>query len=126
MKSTLCIALLYLLLSLLVVSCAEEEAVPSCVQVEVVGPDCGTGWYVLRILETEDRGRQRSNEYVGQLQSGFVTTDNLPQELRVPGRVLNLALERNGEYGPLCAAVHMMYPPVKVRQVCDSHAGLAK
>ncbi|WP_299705168.1 hypothetical protein [uncultured Pontibacter sp.] len=121
MKSTLSIILLYLLLALLVVSCADqEEAVPSYLQVEVIGADCENGWYVLRILDTDGAGDQRSNQYVGQLQSGYVTTDNLPEELQVPGRLLQLSLERNGDYGPRCTAINMMYPPVRVKQVCSN------
>jgi hypothetical protein len=120
MKSTLSIILLYLLLALLMVSCADqEEAVPSCLQVEVVSEDCENGWFVLRILENDGAGEQRSNQYVGQLQSGYVTTDNLPKELQVPGRLLQLSLERNGDYGPRCTAINMMYPPVRVKQVCS-------
>lgn len=121
MKSTLCIALFYLLLSFLVVSCAEEEeAVPSCVQVEVIGADCENGWYVLRIAE--DERPQRSKEFVGQLQGGFVTTDNLPPDLRTPGLMVELSLERNSAYGPRCTSVYMLYPPVKVKQVCSGEA----
>lgn len=121
MKSTLSIAIICLLLSLLAVSCTEEEAVPSCVQVEVMGPDCENGWFVLKVLENETVTGQRSKEYVGQLQSGFVTTDNLPLELREAGLLLDLSLERNSDYGPRCTAMYMMYPPVKVKQVCDSN-----
>ncbi|MHC2990444.1 hypothetical protein OB13_02160 [Pontibacter sp. HJ8] len=122
MKSTLCIASFYLFLSFLVVSCAEEEeAVPSCVQVEVMGTDCESGWYVLRI--TENEMPQRSKEYVGQLHGGYVTTDNLPLELRTPGRMVEVSLELNGQYSPLCTAVHMLYPAVKVKQVCSGNAG---
>ncbi|MBD1397979.1 hypothetical protein H9Q13_12450 [Pontibacter sp. JH31] len=121
MKSTLCIAILCLLLSLLAVSCTEEEAVPSCVQVEVIGPDCAGGWVVLKVLGDETAPGQRSKEYVGQLQSGFVTTDNLPLELRKAGLLLHLSLERNGDYGPFCAAIYMMYPPVRVKQVCPAN-----
>jgi hypothetical protein len=119
MKSTIYIALLYLLLPLLLVSCNDQDAVPSCVQVEVMGTDCENNWYVLRILE-DGTSEQRSNQYIGQLQSGFVTTDNLPAELQQPGLLLSLSLERNGEYGPRCTAIHMMYPPVKVKQVCST------
>jgi hypothetical protein len=121
MKSTLSIILLYLLLALLIVSCADqEEVVPSCLQVEVIGADCENGWYVLRILDTDGAGDQRSNQYVGQLQSGYVTTDNLPEELQEPGRLVQLSMERNGDYGPRCTAINMMYPPVRVKQVCSS------
>jgi hypothetical protein len=125
MRSTLCIAILCLLLSLLAVSCTEEEAVPSCVQVEVMGPDCESGWFVLKVIENETAPGQRSKEYVGQLQSGFVTTDNLPLELRKAGLLLDLSLERNSDYGPLCTAMYMMYPPVKVKQVCDSNTAVS-
>ncbi|WP_018476798.1 hypothetical protein [Pontibacter roseus] len=122
MKSTLFVCLLYLLLALLAVSCSEEEEVsPACVRVEVVGSDCQNGWFLLRILEEEGNG-QRSKEYVGQLPSGFVTTDNLPLELQQPGLLLDLSLELYGDHGPLCFAVHMMYPPVKVKQVCGRDA----
>ena len=121
MKSTLSIILLYLLLALLMVSCADqEEAVPSCLQVEVVGEDCDKGWYLLRIIGTDGASEQRSNQYIGQLQSGYVTTDNLPEELKVPGRLLQLSLERNSEDGPLCTAINMMYPPVRVKRVCSN------
>jgi hypothetical protein len=121
MKSTIYIALLYMLLPLLLVSCTDQEdAVPSCVQVEVMGTDCENNWYVLRILDTDGTGERRSNQYVGQLQSGFVTTDNLPAELQQPGRMLQLSLERNSDYGPRCTAINMMYPPVRVKQVCSN------
>ncbi|WP_076669198.1 hypothetical protein [Pontibacter indicus] len=119
MKSVLSMLMLYLLLALLLVSCAEqEEAVPACLQVEVVGPDCQTGWYVLQILDANGTGEQRSNQYIGQLQSGFVTTDNLPEELRQSGKIVSLSLERNTEYGPRCTAISTMFPPVRVKMVC--------
>ncbi|GGG16447.1 hypothetical protein [Pontibacter amylolyticus] len=120
MKSVLSLVVLYLLLALLLVSCADqEEAVPACLQVEVVGPDCAAGWYVLHILDGDGTGEQRSNQYIGQLQSGFVTTDNLPEALRHSGKTAFLSLERNTEYGPICTAVYMMFPPVRVKQVCS-------
>lgn len=121
MKSILSFILPYLLLALLLVSCADQEEVaPSCLQVEVMGEDCENGWFVLRILDTDGAGDQRSNQYVGQLQSGYVTTDNLPEDLQVPGRLLQLSLERNGDYGPRCTAINMMYPPVRVKRVCSN------
>lgn len=121
MKSTFSLILLYLLLALLMWSCADQdEAVPSCLQVEVMGADCESGWYVLRIMDSDGAGEQRSNQYVGQLQSGYVTTDNLPEELQEPGRLLQLSLERNSDYGPRCTAINMMYPPVRVKQVCSN------
>ncbi|PKV66783.1 hypothetical protein [Pontibacter ramchanderi] len=120
MKSVLSLVVLYLLLALLLVSCADQEvAVPACLQVEVVGPDCAEGWYVLQIVDADGSGEQRSNQYIGQLQSGFVTTDNLPEDLRHSGKVAYLALERNSEYGPRCMAIYMMFPPVRVKQVCS-------
>ena len=120
MKSVLSLVVLYLVLALLLVSCADqEEAVPDCLQVEVVGPDCEAGWYVLQIMDADGTGEQRSNQYIGQLRSGFVTTDNLPEALRHSGKTAFLSLERNTEYGPLCTAVYMMYPPVRVKQVCS-------
>jgi hypothetical protein len=120
MKSVLSLVVLYLLLAVLLVSCADqEEAVPACLQVEVVGPDCAAGWYVLQIMDADGTGEQRSNQYIGQLQSGFGTTDNLPEDLRHSGTIASLSLERNSEYGPLCTAIYMKFPPVRVKQVCS-------
>lgn len=112
---------LYVLFLLLVVSCTDqEEAVPACVQVEVLGPDCASGWYLLQILDNEDAGEQRSRQYIGQLQSGIVTTKDLPAELQKPGVNLALSLELNNAEGPRCVSVYMIYPPVHVKQVCSS------
>jgi hypothetical protein len=115
------VLLLFVLLAVVLTNCADKvDAVPSCLQVEVVGEDCENGWFVLRILDTDGASEQRSNQYIGQLQSGYVTTDNLPEELQVPGRLLQLSLERNSAYGPRCLAIYMMYPPVRVKEVCSN------
>lgn len=116
MRSTLFIALLYLCLSLLMSSCSDDSTPqPTCLQVEVVGADCESGWYVLQIIEKDT---PTTSSYKGQLQSGFVTTDNLPEAYRQPGQQLEVALEVNGEYGPRCLAFMMIYPSVRVKHVC--------
>ncbi|WP_242920854.1 hypothetical protein [Pontibacter liquoris] len=122
MKSILYLALFYLCLLLLVVSCTEKEPEPACLQAEVVGADCQNGWYVLRLLE-ENSTESHKGDYVGQIQSGYVTTDNLPEAYRQTGKRLNVALELNGEYSPRCVAVHMMYPAVRITRVCSSASG---
>lgn len=120
MKSIFYITLLYLCLSVLVVSCAEKAPEPACLQAEVIGPDhCQTGWYVLQVLEENDQA-VHAGSFVGQLQSGYVTTDNLPEAYQQPGQRLAVSLELNGKYSPLCTAVHMMYPAVRIRRVCSS------
>jgi len=120
MKSIFYITLLYLCFSVLIVSCAEKAPEPTCLQAQVIGPDpCQTGWYVLQVLEENDQAAH-AGEFVGQLQSGYVTTDNLPEAYRQPGQRLAVSLELNGEYSPLCAAVHMMYPAVRIKRVCGS------
>lgn len=127
MKSALFVVILYLLLPLLMVSCTEEkDAVPSCMQVEVIGADCDTGWYLLQILDQEKVGEQRSQQYIGQLQSGIVTTDNLPAALQQPGLLLDLSLELYGEKGPRCVSIFMMYPPVRVKQVCSDNTQISR
>lgn len=116
MKSTCLIALLYLCLSLLMSSCSDDTVPqPTCLQVEVVGPDCENGWYVLRVMDTD---KPTSSSYKGQIQSGFVTSDNLPEEFRQTGQLLEVALELNGEYSPRCLAFVMVYPAVRVKHVC--------
>ena len=57
---------------------------------------------------------------MGQLQSGYVTTDDLPEAYRVPGLKMEAALELNGEYGPRCVTVTVMYPAVKVSRICTA------
>ena len=102
----------------LAVSCTEENAPePACLQVEVIGEDCNTGWFILKI---ENETGAEANTYQGQLQSGFVTTDNLPQAYRQPGLTYEAALELNGDYGPRCVAVTVMYPAVKIVRICGT------
>ncbi|MBB6611419.1 hypothetical protein H7F15_10265 [Pontibacter sp. Tf4] len=118
MKNTFYLALLYLCLALLLAGCSEDETpVPECLQVEVMGEDCDTGWYILKVVN-EQAGTRQVNSYLGQLHSGFVTTDNLPAMYRQPGTMLKATLELNGEYGPRCVTVTVMYPAVKVTNVC--------
>ncbi|MER2999525.1 hypothetical protein [Pontibacter populi] len=118
MKNTLRIVFLYLFLATLTVSCQEDAPAPACLKVEVIGEDCETGWYILKIESSEESGQR--NNYLGQLQNGYVTTDNLPAEYKQPGRKINAALELNGAYGPRCVAINVMYPSVKVTRVCQT------
>lgn len=120
MRNVLLVALLYLALSVLVISCSEAEPEPSCVAAEVVGADCDSGWYILKLEEKQNAGILPGGCYAGQLQGGYVTTDNLPQAYRQPGLKLKLALEINGEYSPRCVTVAVMYQAVKVKNVCES------
>jgi len=119
MKSILYTTLLYIGLALFIVGCQKDAPEPECLQVEVMGADCESGWYILKIVNSGANGTQ-GNGYLGQLQNGFVTTDNLPEQYRQPGLKLNAALELNGEYAPRCVAVTVMYPSVKVTRVCAS------
>ncbi|NDK56104.1 hypothetical protein [Pontibacter fetidus] len=118
MKNSFKILFLYLTLALLTVSCQkEEDPTPACLQVEVIGADCDSSWYILKIEGADANGQQ--GNYLGQLQNGYVTTDNLPEAYRQPGTKLEAALELNGEYGPRCVTVTVMYPAVKVTRVCQ-------
>ncbi|MBC5992875.1 hypothetical protein [Pontibacter cellulosilyticus] len=120
MKNVLSAVLLYLGLSVLVISCSEAEPEPNCIAAEVIEADCGSGWYILKLEEKQSSDILPGGSYVGQLQGGYVTTDNLPQAYRQPGLKLRLALEINGEYSPLCVTVAIMYQAVKVKNVCVS------
>ncbi|WP_187262542.1 hypothetical protein [Pontibacter beigongshangensis] len=124
MKPAFYLALIFLCLSLLAISCSGEEPVPvACVQAEVVGADCETGWYVLRLLNDNQASGLQSNRFVGQIQGGLVTTDNLPAAYRLQGIRIEVALELNGEYSPRCVATSVMYPAVRVVQVCACGSG---
>jgi hypothetical protein len=48
----------------------------------------------------------------------MVTTDNLPDAYKQEGMRIEVALELNGEYSPRCVATSVMYPAVKVTQIC--------
>ncbi|GAB3199061.1 hypothetical protein ABID22_001828 [Pontibacter aydingkolensis] len=119
MKSILCIVLLYLALSVLVISCTEADPEPACMRAEVVGIDCDSGWYILKLDESNSTGATGGG-FAGQLQGGFVTTDNLPQAYQQPGLKLKVSLEINNESSPRCLATAVIYTPVKVVTVCES------
>lgn len=123
MKSFLYIGLLYICLSLLVISCTDSAPEPACIQAEVVGADCEAGWYILKL---ENETANQSKNYVGQLQSGFVTTNNLPDAYKEPGRRIGVAVEIIGEYSPRCVTVTVMYPAVRVKRVCNNTPSAAK
>lgn len=119
MKSFLCIVILYLCLSMLVVSCSEHEPAPTCMEAEVIGPDnCQSGWYILKLEENAALAGSKSNNYVGQLQGGYVTARNLPEEYRQEGRKLSVSLELDEEPTQVCPAIYMMYQSVRVVRVC--------
>lgn len=121
MKSFLCVVLFYLCLSMLVVSCSENDPAPTCLEAEVVGPDgCQAGWYILRLQEDANVAGKQSNCYIGQLHEGYVTTNSLPREYQQEGRRLRLSLEPDGESAQSCTAVHVIYPAVRVVQVCEA------
>ncbi|QCR23627.1 hypothetical protein [Pontibacter sp. SGAir0037] len=107
---------------LLLLGCSEITPEPACVQAQVIGLDCQNGWYVLHLTGNDSRTATRA--YIGQLQEGFVTTDNLPEAYREPGLTLTVALELNTDYSPVCTAVNMMYPTVRVKKVCSVVASL--
>jgi len=117
MKNIIHVCFLFICLSV-IAGCAESDPEPSCIQAEVIGPDCGgNGWYLLK-LENDVSGK--SNSYIGQLQSGFVTTNNLPDEYKQPGRKINVSVDLLEDDGPFCVAVYVMYPAVSVKKVCSA------
>ncbi|ARS37355.1 hypothetical protein [Pontibacter actiniarum] len=118
MKSLLYIALLYLCLALLAMGCTKSAPVPACKAVEVVGQDCEQGWYLLKLEDDTDEAEGKSGTYVGQLQGGYVTTDNLPEQFRRAGAKVSVRLELNGSYGPTCVSTAMLYPAVRIVAVC--------
>ncbi|MCC9165818.1 hypothetical protein [Pontibacter harenae] len=97
-----------------------QNAPPSCIKAEVVGGDCEAGWYILK-LEEKTAIAGQSNAYIGMIQGGYVTTDNLPAQYQATGAKLDLAVELNGEYSPRCLTVAVMYPAVRVKKVCSSN-----
>jgi hypothetical protein len=117
MKNTFYSALLYIGLALFIVSCQKDAPEPECLQIEVIGEDCETGWFLLKIENNSTNG---NNSYLGQLHNGYVTTDNLPEEYQQAGLKLNAGLELNGEYAPRCVAIAVMYPAVKVTRLCGA------
>ncbi|MFT2007307.1 hypothetical protein ACMA1I_01405 [Pontibacter sp. 13R65] len=123
MKPTFYLALLYLCLSLVVISCSENEPEPvACMQAEVVHADCETGWYVLRLLNESSTSQGHSGRFIGQIRGGLVTTDNLPEAYKHNGMRLELALELNAELSPRCMATSVMYPAVRVTHICSGNS----
>lgn len=123
MKSFLCIVLFYLCLSMLVVSCSENEPAPTCMQAEVVGPDnCQSGWYILKLEDDATLAGSQSNHYIGQLHGGYVTVRNLPEEYRQEGLQLKLSLELDEEPTQICPTVYVIYPAVRVVRVCGQES----
>ncbi|GHA69479.1 hypothetical protein [Pontibacter akesuensis] len=120
MKSLLYVTLLYLCLALLAAGCSNSAPVPACTAVEVVGVNCDTGWYILKLQDDSEELASKSGSYVGQLHGGYVTTDNLPEAYRQVGQRAQLRLELNTSYGPRCVATAMMYPAVRVTEVCGA------
>lgn len=119
MKYALRTLLYSLSMLLLLTGCTDDDETPTpdCLKIEVVGEDCNTGWYILKVENKQANGTT-GNNYLGQLQSGFVTTDNLPLAYRIPGLTLEATLELNGEYAPRCVAITVVYPAVKVDRIC--------
>jgi hypothetical protein len=113
--------LFYLCLSMLMVSCSENDPAPTCIEAEVVGPDgCQSGWYILKLQDDAKVAGNQSNSYIGQLHGGHVTTNSLPRMYQQTGQRLKLSLELDGESAQFCTAVHVIYPAVRVVQVCEA------
>lgn len=121
MKSFLCIVILYLCLSMLVVSCSDagNEPEPTCMEAEVIGPDnCQNGGYILKLEENASLAGSKSNHYVGQLHGGYVTARNLPEAYQQAGSKLKITLELDEEPTQVCPAIYVIYPAVRVVRVC--------
>lgn len=109
------------MLAWLSIGCTKNEPEPACITAEVVGPDpCESGWFILKVLEDDMPNRNAGGNFKGQLESGLVTTDNLPAAYQQEGKIVSLGLELNGEDGPVCVAIHTMYPAVKVKRICKN------
>lgn len=118
MKTFGYITILYLCLALLASGCAKTAPVPACAVAEVVAQDCQPGWYILKLEDDSEEVAGKTGSFVGQLHGGFVTTGNLPEQYRQAGTKISLRLQLNGSEGPRCTANYMMYPAVKVVDVC--------
>lgn len=118
MKRLAHLTTLYFCLTMLVAGCKRNAPMPLCQAAEVVSQDCETGWYILK-LEKNSGEAESKGRYIGQLQGGYVTTDNLPEAYRKIGTKVMLRLELNGAYGPTCHATSMMYLAVRVVDTCN-------
>ncbi len=123
MKTKLLRLALYLVFALLYQGCSESVPEPTCVKAEVVGVDCDNRWYILHLVEDPEK-QERNGSYIGQLQEGYVTTDNLPDAYKQPGLTIEVALDINSENSPLCTAVNIMYPTVRVKKVCAAQPSI--
>lgn len=119
MKRLTYLSALCLCLITLASGCTKNAPVPVCQVAEVMGQDCESGWYILK-LENQANGEASHGRYIGQLQGGYVTTDNLPEAYQKVGTKVGLRLELNGEYGPSCVSTSMMYLAVRVVDACDT------
>ncbi|MCC9137034.1 hypothetical protein ACFSKU_20235 [Pontibacter silvestris] len=118
MKSFLYAVCFYVCLALLFVGCVEDEPQPSYIKAEVVGPDCESGWYILNVINKNDEDAEQSRgRYLGQIRSGYVTTNSLPAAYRQAGLQIEVALELNENESPSCVTVHMMHPAVVVKHI---------
>jgi hypothetical protein len=125
MKTLGYITILYLFLALLASGCAKTAPVPACTVAEVVAQDCQSGWYILKLEDDSEEMASKTGSFVGQLHGGYVTTNNLPDQYRQPGTKVSLRLQLNGSDGPRCTANYMMYPAVKVVDVCGEPSATA-
>ncbi|MCJ8166994.1 hypothetical protein MKJ04_19285 [Pontibacter sp. E15-1] len=125
MKTFLSAVLVSLCLLVLAAGCSERnDPAPACLQAEVIGPDsCQPGWHILKLQDDATLTSSQSNSYIGQLHGGYVTASNLPQAYQQPGSRLNLTLEVDDSPTQVCVAVHILYPPVRVKRVCQAAAG---
>ncbi|WP_147383300.1 hypothetical protein [Pontibacter oryzae] len=121
MKRFLYLSILYFCLALVAAGCSKSAPAPVCHAAEVIGQDCETGWYILK-LEKNSGGAESKGRYIGQLQGGYVTTDNLPEAYQKIGTKIALRLELNGAYGPTCMSASMMYLAVRVVDTCNGEA----
>lgn len=120
MRNTLQLLFLYVGLALFTVSCQQDTPEPVCIEAEVVGPDeCGGGWYVLRVPDTEEHtnGILPGGCYVNER---YVTVNNLPEGYRQAGLKINVALEELKNDGPFCLAIYMMYPAASIKRICNA------
>ena len=122
MKPTFFIALLYLCLSLLVISCENYSPEPDYVVAEVMGADCDQNWYILKLEKSATSQTSSSACYAAPWQEDFVTTRNLPDEYRVPGKRVNVALQQEPGDSPRCLAINAMFPAVQIQHISSARS----